>query len=106
MRLGQFRMHIVEVRYLEGAVAGRFGDLHQALRNGGVVQCIQVFQGGETLISCLSQIQGHRVDGKKNPPSGGLQILGLRNKYAKESCGVPREMDSQNDTTRLSFSVQ
>jgi len=25
MRLGQFRMHIVEVRYLEGAVAGRFG---------------------------------------------------------------------------------
>ena len=62
-------MHIVEVGHLEGPVAGRGGDLQQALRNGGVVQCVQVFQGEPALIPCLSQIQRHRVSGY--PVRGG-----------------------------------
>ena len=69
MGLGQFRMHIVEVGHLEGPVAGRGGDLQQALRHGGVVQCVQVFQGEPALIPCLSQIQRHRVSGY--PVRGG-----------------------------------
>ena len=56
MRLGQFRMHIVEVGHLEGPVAGRGGDLQQALRHGGVVQCVQVFQGEPALIELLSNL--------------------------------------------------
>ena len=62
-------MDLVEVGHLEGHNAGRHGDLQQALRNGGVVQCVQLFQGESALIPCLSQIQRHRVSG--HPVRGG-----------------------------------
>ena len=69
MRLRQFRMHIVEVGHLDGRVTGRRGDLLQALRNGGIVHRVKVFQGEPALIPRLSQIQRHRVSG--HPVRGG-----------------------------------
>ena len=69
MRLRQFRMDVVEVGHLEGPIAGWCGDLRQALDNADVVQCIQIFQGKPTLVSCPSKIQLHRVS--RYPVHGG-----------------------------------
>ena len=68
VRLRQFGMDIVEVRHLEGNIAGR-GVLRQIPGDGGVVQSVQILQGKPALVTGSSQMERHGVSGY--PVRGG-----------------------------------